>query len=283
LYLVGVGVLVFVLPRWLPVDQVILSAFTLGILFLQAPLETALSWAPALGRAEVALAAVEGLALAPAGSASARATAGWDTLAARGIVYRHAETGFVIGPIDLELRRGEVVFLVGGNGSGKTTLAKVLVGLYPLAGGALLADGEAVVDLDAHRETFGAIFADSFVFDHVEPGDTTTPLRTLGLADVVRVEAGRLSTTALSTGQRRRLLLLQAWMEDRPALVLDEWAADQDPGFRELFYRTFLPAMKARGTCVLVISHDDRYFGAADRIVRMEEGKIPADDARSSA
>ncbi|SDM20561.1 putative ATP-binding cassette transporter [Franzmannia pantelleriensis] len=65
-----------------------------------------------------------------------------------------------------------------------------------------------------------------------------------------------------------------AYLEDRPFLVFDEWAADQDPLFKEVFYREVLPELKRMGKAVLVISHDDRYFPLADRLVRLESGKL---------
>jgi len=56
--------------------------------------------------------------------------------------------------------------------------------------------------------------------------------------------------------------------------LFDEWAADQDPVFKKVFYTQLLPELKARGKAVLVISHDERYFGAADRVIRLDYGKL---------
>src|SRR5256885_14002412 len=67
---------------------------------------------------------------------------------------------------------------------------------------------------------------------------------------------------------------VHAYLEGRPVLVFDEWAADQDPSFRHLFYTELLPELRARGHLLVVISHDDRYFHLADRIVRMEAGRM---------
>ena len=63
-------------------------------------------------------------------------------------------------------------------------------------------------------------------------------------------------------------------IEDRDFLVLDEWAADQDPQFRHFFYRTLLPELKSQGKAVLAISHDDHYFDVADRILKMDGGTL---------
>jgi putative ATP-binding cassette transporter len=97
----------------------------------------------------------------------------------------------------------------------------------------------------------------------------------------VSISEGTLSTTQLSQGQRKRLALLTAYLEDRPIYVFDEWAADQDPTFKRIFYEQLLPDLKHRGKAVLVITHDDRYFPLADRIVRLENGQLLQDEALS--
>ena len=84
------------------------------------------------------------------------------------------------------------------------------------------------------------------------------------------------STTHLSHGQRQRLALLGAYLEDRPIYVFDEWAANQEPQFRNIFYRQILPELKARGKLAVVISHDDRYFDVADRLIRLTSGVLAA-------
>jgi len=181
------------------------------------------------------------------------------------------------------LEAGETIFLVGGNGSGKTTFAKVLTGLYqPESGEIRLAD-QLIGDhnRDQYRQNFSAVFSDFYLFDSFvglsAPGldhRAADYLSKLGLADKVCVNNGVLSTTELSQGQRKRLALLTAYLEDRPFLVFDEWASDQDPQFKEVFYTKLLPELKDRGKTVLVITHDDRYLGMADRVVKLDCGKI---------
>jgi len=68
--------------------------------------------------------------------------------------------------------------------------------------------------------------------------------------------------------------LLTAYLEDRPIYVFDEWAADQDPHFKSVFYAQPLPDLKARGKTALVVTHDDRYFHSADRVIKLDYGKI---------
>jgi len=105
----------------------------------------------------------------------------------------------------------------------------------------------------------------------------------LRLAKKVSIQNGTLSTTELSQGQRKRLALLTAYLEDRPIYFFDEWAADQEPAFKEVFYFDILPALKSRGKAVIVISHDDRYYSVADRVIKLESGHMSAADVSLTA
>ena len=146
--------------------------------------------------------------------------------------------------------------------------------------GLLLHDGMVVKpeDRDRYRQLFSTIFSDYYLFDDLVYGtlpEAAGPhLQRLGIAHKVKLDGDRFTTTDLSTGQRKRLALVQAWLEQRPVIVTDEWAADQDPDFRRVFYEELLPELKAMGRTLIVISHDDRYFHVADRIVRMADGRI---------
>jgi putative pyoverdin transport system ATP-binding/permease protein len=189
---------------------------------------------------------------------------------------------FALGPVNLSIAQGEIVFIVGENGGGKTTLIKLLLGLYAPQGGEIFLDGEPVsaAGRDDYRQLFTTIFADYYLFDELVQGDQQVPgdanryLDRLEIAHKVSIRDGAFSTTDLSTGQRKRLALLNAWLEERPVLVFDEWAADQDPVFRRVFYTELLPELKALGKTIIVISHDDRYFDIADQLVRMQAGRV---------
>jgi putative ATP-binding cassette transporter len=209
-----------------------------------------------------------------------------------GVVYAYRDAdggGFTIGPCDLALTPGETVFVVGNNGSGKSTLTRVITRLYAPAAGAILWDGKLVDDANVrqYRGLFSAVYADFHLFDRlygmegVDAELVRGLLAKVGLADKVTYEAGRFSTTALSTGQRKRLALVVALIEDRPIYVLDELSADQDPTFRRRYYEEFLPELKARGKTLIVVSHDDRYFGMADRVLVMEDGQFKREGAAS--
>jgi putative ATP-binding cassette transporter len=301
LVFVVLGIMVFVLPRFQPMEPRTLLGFTVILFQLMTPLEVLMNVLPQLGRAAVAGRNVEQLGFSleaenrekeceirPAGDS--RALPDWGRLELRGVTHTYRreneEESFLLGPIDLALRPGELVFLVGGNGSGKTTLAKLLVGLYVPEGGEIRFAGETVDDgsREEYREHFAVVFSDFFVFEKLlgleaEALDEEARryLRRLHLEQKVQVRDGVLSTVDLSQGQRKRLALMTAYLEDRPIYLFDEWAADQDPVFKEVFYLALLPELKARGKTVIVISHDDHYFHVADRILKLDYGKIESD------
>lgn len=198
--------------------------------------------------------------------------------------YRDAQGArtFTVGPLDLSVRRGETVFLVGGNGSGKSTVLRLLTGLLPAEGGTIRVDGTAVEGraVAGYRELFSAIFVDFHLFDRlyglegVDPARVNGMIEEMELGGKVAYENGRFTQLNLSTGQRKRLGLIAALLEDRPVYVFDEWSAEQDIRFREYFYTRVLPDLKARGKTVIAVTHDDRHWSVADRLVRMDLGRV---------
>jgi len=191
--------------------------------------------------------------------------------------------GFHLGPLDLVFEPGQITFVVGGNGSGKSTLAKLITGLYTPAAGQIAVNGVPVTggNVELLRQNCAAVFTDFFLFEDYlgmdRPGldqEVRDLLERLQIAHKVTVADGRLSTVDLSQGQRKRLALLTALLEDRAMYVFDEWAADQEPRFRDVFYTEIVPDLARRGKTVVVITHDDRYFRCADRIVKLDFGQV---------
>ncbi len=294
------GLLLFALPRFWQVDPALLVAYCLTVLYMLRPVDFLLHILPVVARAEVALQQVESLdhSLQSASTPSARPaeTAASPLAPATGVMapeivlagvtHRYADQGgehaFTLGPLDLTVSPGKVLFLTGGNGSGKSTLAKVLTGLYWPDEGQIRVAGQVVGEGEraSYRQLFSAVFADAHLFDRWyglnQPSDAEVAqqLVRLKLSGRVRLSPEGIEPRGLSQGQRKRVALVTALLENRPLYVFDEWASEQDPEFKEYFYRCLLAELRERGKSVVVISHDDRYFHLADQRVKLEDGQI---------
>jgi putative ATP-binding cassette transporter len=300
LFFVVLGLLVLLLPQLQPMDTRTLLGFTVILSQMMVPLEVLMNALPTLGRAVASARVVEEMGFSleseikeqPAAAGALAATAGHGRLEVAGVTHSYRreneEESFLLGPIDLTVEPGELVFIVGGNGSGKTTLAKLLLGLYAPEDGEIRLGGRRIDDSnrEEYREHFSAVFSDFFVFETLLgleadalDDEARKYLTRLHLQQKLKVENGILSTVDLSTGQRKRLALMTAYLEDRPIYLFDEWAADQDPIFKKIFYLELLPELRARGKTVFAITHDDHYFHVADRILKLDYGKIEADVA----
>ncbi len=311
-----------VLIRGEYVDGGILGAYALIALYIRSALTQLTAVIPVWTQADQALRRVDTLGLVPAPDADPEAAPGPSghsgpstpersvepatvipadeavRIEVEDLSFRYNAEGdrydFVLGPVSFELTSGEVVYITGGNGSGKTTLMKVLCALYEPTGGTVRCNGVEVTAGAArhrYRDLISVLFADSYLFEELIGLDDASAegtdfanqlLAELNLTAKVAVADGKLSTTRLSTGERRRLALLGAFLKDRPIYAFDEWAANQDPVFKRVFYQTLLPELRRRGRLVLVITHDDAYFGEADRILHLVDGRLvddrPADD-----
>ncbi|WCM54029.1 cyclic peptide export ABC transporter [Pseudomonas sp. WJP1] len=285
-----IGVVLFAAPHFIELSASLVTGYILAILYMITPLSELMHALPTLGRASVALNKIRALEGQLQGANETLDTS--TATRVRRLVcqqvthtyYREREDGhFTLGPIDLALDAGEVVFITGGNGSGKTTLGLLLTGLYQPESGDIVLDESVSSAGDNHRyrQHFSAIFTDFCLFENLLDGDDPQRLQQaqeylthLQLDHKVQIEAGRLTTLALSTGQRKRLALLSAYLDDRPCYLFDEWAADQDPVFKQFFYSRILADLRERGKLVIVISHDDTYFGLADRLIRIENGML---------
>ena len=291
-----IGLLLFAFPLIARPSQEALIGYVFAMIYMMGPMTGIIGSVPPIARGQVALGKIEelGVSLGSPGSDDTRAlvdpdpTDGDLVIDMKQVVFTYdgadpATAAFSLGPLDFRLRPCELVFVVGGNGSGKSTFLKVLTGLYPPQHGELWLGGTRVSDRtrEWYREHFSVVFADCFLFDTLlgldTPGLDATArhyLQLLQLDHQVTVRGREFSTTALSQGQRKRLALLTAYLEDRPVYVFDEWAADQDPQYKDVFYSKLLPDLRQRGKAVVVITHDDRYFHLGDRIIKLEDGKL---------
>jgi putative pyoverdin transport system ATP-binding/permease protein len=283
------GLVLFVIASGMADRTQVMTGFALLIVYIVTPLQSLLLNIPNANMARVASQRIKELTdqMQPAAVqavARAKQAPPLNSLSLRGVTHRYyhelSNDHFQLGPIDLDFHPGQVSFIVGGNGSGKTTLAKLIVGLYAPERGHVLVDDVPVGD--SRRELCSTVFADFHLFDSLLEDDGGAALDEEGnrllarlhLHHKAQMRGGAFTTRALSQGQRKRLALVIAYLEDRPVLVFDEWAADQDPTFKEFFYHEVLSELRARRKLVIVITHDDRYFPVADQLIRMENGQI---------
>ncbi|MCW0371595.1 MULTISPECIES: cyclic peptide export ABC transporter [Xanthomonas] len=299
-YLV-IGTILFIATPVLGESAQTVTAVTLVLLYMIQPISALMVSLPSVRQAAVSLKRIEQLEgdLEPlqdkASEEKRPAATHVASLELRGVFHKfpsdHGDRHFMLGPIDLKVAEGEVIFIVGGNGSGKTTLAMLLLGLYPPERGSIWMNDQEVTDENRlhYRSHFSAVFADFHLFEQLLDVDDATLearamryIETMGISHKVSVEHGKFSTINLSTGQRKRLALVSSYLEDRHIYLFDEWAADQDPVFKRVFYREILPELKRRGKMVFVISHDDAYFDSADRIIKLQDGELRQEAVKAS-
>ncbi|RBP83105.1 multidrug ABC transporter permease/ATP-binding protein [Marinomonas rhizomae] len=266
------------------------SSFALVILFIRTPLMTAIASLPTLVTANVSIKKLESLALDDKAefTSQQKNLVTFKSLSLKEVTYQYQadseESAFQVGPINFSAERGQIIFIIGGNGSGKSTFSRLLSGLYlPHSGQILLNDTPVLAEQwPIYRLQFSAVFSDYYLFrqivdshgDYVDDTVIDEWLNHLEMSHKVSHTKGHLSDTRYSQGQRKRLALLAAVMEQRGCILLDEWAADQDPRFRKIFYRKLLPQLKKRGVTVIAITHDDKYFDSADRVFKMDLGRL---------
>lgn len=266
---------------------------TTAVLFVIGPISGVIGTVPVLANADNSAANImelERLLAESAAPASVREgpadppRASFREIEFRNVVFRFEDSKtqypFQVGPINLTLRAGEVVFITGGNGSGKSTFLRLLTSLYLPHTGTILVDGQPVTpsNVESYRALFSAVFSDYHLFKRlygIEPtAESSELLQMFEIEDKTDIQDNEFATIDLSAGQRKRLALIVALLERRPICVLDEWAADQDPIFRRKFYNELVQMLQARGITVIAVSHDDRYYDRAERRLHMEEGKV---------
>ncbi|MFH1060120.1 MAG: cyclic peptide export ABC transporter [Pseudomonadota bacterium] len=292
-FLILIAAIVFVLPRISDIDSKNVTSIITVVLFTLGPLGQVVAMLPFIYKAEFALNSIETMEKKLEEADDTRETAAvsplpdgdFNRIQLKGLGFRYQNgngAGFRLGPLDLSINQGEILFIVGGNGSGKSTLLKLITGLYYPTAGAIFLDNYAIDQAAyAHyRDFFTIIFSDFYIFDRLygikDPDEDLIKelIETMKLTGQTAYADGRFSNVNLSSGQRRRLALITTYIENKPIFVFDEVAADLDPQFRRYFYEQYLPRLKALGKTVVAVSHDDRFFHLADRVVKMEYGEM---------
>jgi len=289
------AIIIFVLPNLAPDASHEVIKLTTAILFIVGPLESIVGNIQVYINANVAIGNIyqleasidaatkgihEGETLIDAKPPT------FQRLELRDINFHYSDQEgramFSVGPINLTLRSGEILFIVGGNGSGKSTLLKILTGLYYPHEGQLILDDNVIgqSDYPEYREIFTTIFTDFHLFDqfygldNVDADEVISLIKLMELEKKTRFINGKFSNISLSTGQRKRLAYIVSLMEDKQIYIFDEWAADQDPQFRRYFYEVLLQDLRNQGKTIIAVTHDDKYFDNADRVLRMDYGKL---------
>jgi len=295
-FYVLVGIMVFVLPRFFEMYTESVTQITAVILFIIGPLSSVVAGIPAYTRSDIAIrnillleAELDNLKVDPPSFNDSRykQLREFKELKFEGLEFnyydRNKDKTFSVGPVDLNINRGETIFLIGGNGSGKSTLLKLITALYRPAKGRIMVDKTQITPnyMQEYRELYSAIFADFHLFDQLygikdwDPDTVEDFIKEMQLTDKIEFQDGVFSNINLSTGQRKRIAMIVSKLENRDIYIFDEWAADQDPQFREYYYYTMLPELKNAGKTLIIVSHDDsKFFSTADRILRMDDGKL---------
>ncbi|ECP6257981.1 multidrug ABC transporter permease/ATP-binding protein [Campylobacter coli] len=282
LALVGVEFYLALEFEWASVAEA--TTIALSILFLRTPLVSMIGSFPTLLLAKIALDKIAKLELDDYKEHFEKTNfiKDWRQISFKNTSFSY-DDNFHLNPVNLDLKKGELIFLIGKNGSGKSTFCMLLTGLFKPSEGEIFVDDMKIDDdnLDIYRSLVSAVFSDFHLFTKTlakekfaDEEKIASWLEFLELKGKTRVEDHELVLTKLSTGQKKRLAMLIALLEERDILVLDEWAADQDPVFRRFFYKKLLPLLKEQGKTIFAITHDDAYFDSADRIFLAEGGNI---------
>jgi putative pyoverdin transport system ATP-binding/permease protein len=287
------AIIVFIVPRFSLTQTDEIVKIATAVLFLTGPLSGLISIVPAIASSNAAVENIDRLDTALDASLSARERRAesvaplpaFREISLEKVKFRYEDekgATFEVGPIDFSLRSGETVFIAGGNGSGKSTFLKLLTLLYFPHQGVVRLDGKVVgpESYESYRSLFAPVFTDFHLFDRlyglydVPVEEVDRKLELIEMTGKTRVVDSAFDRLDLSTGQRKRLALLISMLDDRAVYVFDEMAADQDPAFRRKFYKEILPLLKENGKTVVAVTHDDKYFGDADRLLKMEEGRL---------
>ncbi|ASZ14957.1 cyclic peptide transporter [Chitinophaga sp. MD30] len=291
---VVLGIILFLLPVLMKIDVIKVTAFITTVLFMMAPLSQVILFLPAYTSFRIAIRRInridqqlEADALSDTGWQQVRA---FETIRFEDIVYRYGDgaASFTLEIPSLTLSKGEIVFITGGNGSGKTTFINLLTGLYRPDSGRVYIDDELVdwPSFSVFGNNMSVVYTNHHLFksnyDEHDLGDDNRQLHRyteqFNLTGILKVDPVRKQVDVnLSKGQQKRLALVLSLLEDKPLIILDEWAAEQDPQNRSTFYHTWLQQIRDSGKTILAVTHDDDFFDLADRTIKFNAGRIVHD------
>ncbi|MCL9807009.1 cyclic peptide export ABC transporter [Flavobacterium amniphilum] len=293
LYLV-IGVILFLLPQIGLLEREDVVSYVVVLLFLAGPINNLINMQNIYTRLSVAnrrinnflkdFDAAEETVEIQNGTSQA-----FNSLIFNNISFAYendaAEKMFALGPINLSIEKGETIFVIGGNGSGKSTFINILTGLYQPSEGEVILNGvKSNNQRTPTQNLIAAVFTDNHIFSQnyddyalENNKDYQELLKIMELDKVILDDKEDSARRPFSKGQSKRMSLIFALLEEKPILVLDEWAADQDPHFRKYFYENLLPKLKQEGKTIVAVTHDDAYFKYADRILKFDYGQIVKD------
>ena len=303
-YFLLIGFVSFYFDRIFLLEDSVKTAYLLLLVFLYSPLVGLVTTVPSITRALISVRCVTEIKSCLSNNleksckilphASFDASVQWKTITFKRVSYSYAsdsnfsddsESVYKLGPVDLTITAGDLIFVTGGNGSGKSTLGKLLTGIYLPTHGTITLDDTVITEgnIDTYRQMVSAVFNDNHLFSNLFGhenhafSDIQDALQRLGLKNKVN-HLEKNCSKRLSQGQKKRLALANTFLENRKILFFDEWASEQDPVFKHHFYTQMLPALKASGKTIIAITHDDRYFHIADRVVKVENGIVSTCD-----
>lgn len=290
-----VAVILFILPEMGLLSRADVISYVVIILFISGPINNIINLQQMYTRFMVANARIKKFIndfeiVDDTYNSNSKEKQDFQSLSFKDITFSYhneneESASFTSGPINFDIQQGETIFIVGGNGSGKSTFINLLTGLYKPTGGTMLMNGEEKADVtEITQSLISAVFTDNHLFSHnyddyqLENNEEYAALlKTMQLNGVVENDKEESARRRFSKGQSKRMSLIFALLEKKPVLVLDEWAADQDPHFRKYFYEQLIPKLKEEGKTIIAVTHDDAYFHLADRIVKFDYGKIVRD------
>ncbi|MFK7905951.1 MAG: ATP-binding cassette domain-containing protein [Chitinophagales bacterium] len=302
-----IAAIIFVIPQYEESHAAIIIKITAAVLFIIGPLEVILRVVPRLAYAnrgainvmklekEMDVFLKEQRRKYDFKTNSNEVLSFQKSIELNDLVYQYEHNdpahAFSIGPMNLKVKKGELIFITGGNGSGKSTFLKMFTGLYLPKRGYIYLDrdmekGEQGTlvngyNYDEYSNLFTTIFTDFHLFDklyglgEVEEERVKTLLKGMGLSeDKTTFQKNRFTNIHLSSGQKKRLALITSMLEDKEVYIFDEVAADLDPEFRDTYYYEILPQLKAQNKTVFVVSHDKSYWKVADRVLELKNGQF---------